>query len=190
MEALKEYAELEEQLCRLLSACLKNDHDAAAIILYSVSNTRARYKIIAGLLRNDHEDTYYKPWKRIEKWLGPRDEARNHIVHWGEDERVTVVVTSDPDDDAAPPRVLRNKVLTNNATRWNPPEFFRAYSEADITSETRANRCMKHIVNRYWLSMWGPQQWPWTDIFQQPIAHQSPEEFLQLLNGRGIPAQL
>ncbi len=49
---------------------------------------------------------------------------------------------------------------------------------------------MKHIINRFNLTMHYPDKWPWTDIFQQPIARQTQEAFLQSLNDRGIPARL
>jgi hypothetical protein len=48
------------------------------------------------------------------------------------------------------------------------------YSGAQIRAEEIATRTMKHIVNRFNNCVHQPDDWPWTDIFQQPITDRTP----------------
>lgn len=192
MQALKDYAELEYELCLLLKAILKVEAPVASAIFYNIANTRSRYSMMDGLLEIRHPDTYRKPWKKIEHWLTPRDTARNHIVHWGQDVRIVVVAKPGPSgmmSEGSQVEVHHSLALTNSARRWRDENVgAKAYSEDDIRTEAFKTRVMKHIVNRYNLSVFFPDKWPWTDIFQQPITDPTPEAFLQRLNDRGYPA--
>jgi hypothetical protein len=199
MEALKEYASLEFELCRLLMILLQSEPAVASAIFYQIANTRTRYAIIASLLDIRHKGTFDKAWPRLEKWLVPCDTARNHIIHWGQDERVLII--PEPMNAGAKEitgvdlvlKKLRIPILTNNVRKWRPsqkPPFADVYSEAELKDCERQFRAMKHIVSRYWNSIDQPEQWPWPHIFQQPIARQTPAEFLSRLNELGHPAQL
>jgi hypothetical protein len=186
MRALKDYAELEHQICLLLMAVLKVEAEIASAVFYQISNTRSRYAIISSLLDIRHKQTFAKAWPRLEHWLKPRDSARNHIVHWGRDESVMVFA---PIDNEGEPSVHITPYLANNVRKWrSDSEAGLTYSEDSLRDEAFNVRVMMHIINRFALSIREPADWPWTDIFQQPIADQKPAEFLQTLNGRGHPA--
>lgn len=194
MNALKEYATLEFQLCLLFKAILHVEAEIASAIFYQIINTRTRYAIMGSLLEIRHPDTFAKPWKRLEKWLGPCDTARNHIIHWGQDIRTTVYsVPMSPGASAVTGKTTifqtrETKLLTNNARRWRGAvSGERSYTEGRIRVAEQDFFMMKNIINRFMRSICRPEESPWLDIFQQPIAHQTPKEFLSLLNGRGIP---
>lgn len=191
MQALKDYADLEYELCRLLHAILCAEAAVASAIFYQVSNTRARYAIIHSLLDIRHSDTFKKAWPKIEQWLQPCDTARNHIIHWGQDIRTTVNVIpglSGEVDQDAEVTVAIDLMLSNNVRKWRGSEAATlTYSEEGIRDESFKIRVMKHVVNRFSLSIYDPDRWPWTDIFQQPVSDRTPAEFLQRLNDRGHP---
>ena len=197
MKALKEYALLEYELCLLLKGIMQTEAQIASAIFYQISNTRARYAIIGSMLEIRYPDTFKKPWPRLEKWLTPCDTARNHIIHWGQEQRILAIPVAVPSDVQETPgqdyryETHQSPVLTNNTRRWRAsvtPEA--AYSEAKLGEWEAKFRVMKHIINRFNLCVHYPDKWPWTDIFQQPLEHQNPKEFLSILNGRGFPAPL
>lgn len=191
MQALKDYADLEYELCLLLKAILRVEAPVASAIFYQISNTRARYAILSSLLEIRHPDTFKRPWPKLEKWLTPCDTTRNHIIHWGQDIRITLnakpglagMLESD-----ATVTIDHALLLSNNVRKWRgSEEQSLTYSEEGIRDEAFKFRVMKHIINRFNLSIFFPDKWPWTDIFQQPIGDPSPAEFLSRLNDEGYP---
>lgn len=183
--ALKQYSDLEYQLCMLLQITLKIEAEAAAIIFHRITNMRTKYTIIAELLKLDDRLNFEQHWKKIAKWLAPCDEARNKIVHW--EHGNTIVITI---GDSETTTVHDNPHLQNPAKRFQPSQHANTISESDIWVSRDKMRVMMHIVNRLWLSLTDPEQWPWLEIFQQPNTHQNPDEFLSSLNDKGCPAQL
>lgn len=190
MSALKEYARLEYELCLLLKAILGVEAEIASAIFYQIANTRTRYAIIEGILDIRHADTFLKPWPKLERWLTPRDTARNHIVHWGQDTRIIINLEGGLTALAEGRKVTvkQDPILSNNARKWRARR--QTYSESDLKDEEYATKLMKHIINRFNLSVFFPDKWPWTDIFQRPITDPTPEAFLRRLNDRGFPARL
>jgi len=190
LAALKEYARLEFELCLLLRNLLQVDDAKASAIFYAITNTRARYAIIASLI--DLGTTpKWKAWAKIEKWLGPCDSVRNHLVHWFEDEYT--LITMETDDDGKPVRVAeaaRIPRLKNPSRRHRFSSGEKYYRESEIYEERDKIRVMMHIVNRFEVSIGHPDEWPWSDIFQQPVSDQTPVEFLQRLNLQGHEARL
>lgn len=188
LAALKEYASLEHELCLLLRNLLEVDDPVAAAIFYQISNTRARYAIIGRLIALK-PDPKWRAWTKIESWLGPCDTARNHLVHWFESHYVQISVDTS-DDGLKAAGVKRIPLLRNAARRgsFNPEE--KRYEVEDILEERDKTRVMQRIVNRFQLTVRRPDEWPWTDIFQQPAGDQTPVGFLRLLNERGHEAQL
>ena len=91
MNALKEYAQLEYQLCRLFMTLLESEPAVASAIFYNIAAARTRHVIIESLLDIRHQHKFTKSWPRLEGWLRRCDAARNHIVHWGQDERVLII---------------------------------------------------------------------------------------------------
>ena len=183
--ALKQYSDLEYQLCMLLQVILKIESQAAASIFHRISNTRARYAIISDLLKLDGRLEFKQHWGKIEKWLGLCDAARNNIVHW---EQGNTIVLDMRDNENI---IVSDKPhLQNPAKRFQSSSRTNAISEKEIWDARDKMRVMMHIVNRLWLSVDGPEQWPWLEIFQQSNTHLSPDEFLSTLNDKGCPAQL
>ena len=184
---LKEYAKLEYELCLLLRNLLKVDDPVAAAIFYQISNTRARYAIISRLIKLKPEPQW-RAWTKIESWLGPCDTARNHLVHWFEGHSTTVYLDTSGDGGAG--RVERTPLLRNAARSgtFSPDE--KRYRLDDILEERDRVGVMHRIVNRLQMTVWRPDEWPWTEIFQQPVGDQTPVGFLQLLNERGHEALL
>lgn len=183
--ALKQYSDLEYQLCMLLQVTLKIESQAAATIFHRITNTRARYAIISDLLKLDDRLEFKQHWGKIEKWLSPCDAARNNIVHW--EQGKTIVLDMRDNKNLT---VSDKPHLQNPAKRFQSSTHTNVINEKEIWNARDKMRVMMHIVNRLWLSVDDPEQWPWLEIFQQPNTHLSPEGFLSSLNGRGCPAQL
>ncbi|MEJ6790484.1 hypothetical protein BrevBR_13115 [Brevundimonas sp. BR2-1] len=187
LAALKEYASLEHELCLLMRNLLGVDDPVAAAVFYQISNTRSRYAII-GRLIGLRPDPKWRAWAKIERWLTPCDTARNHLIHWFEDHYMRVTVTEDGGLKAA--SAERVPWLRNATRRGSFSADEKRYEAKDIFTERDNFRVAKHIVNRFQLTVWKPEEWPWTDIFQQPAGDLTPVEFLQLLNERGHAARL
>lgn len=188
--ALKEYAALEHELCKLLRNLLNVSDSVASAIFYQITNTRARYAIIDSLIELNC-DGRWKSWSKIAKWLMPRDGARNSIVHWFEDELIVIGVGRDEDGKLTGAESVECRPRLKNASRrgrFSETETY--YSENELYLERDQVRVMKHIVNRLQLTICEPEKWPWRDIFLQPPADHTPEEFLSSLNGKGHPALL
>lgn len=98
LSALKEYSLLEHEVCLLLKSVLEIDYSQSAAIFYQITNTRTRYAIINSLLAIRKEGLW-RAWTGVEKWLGPCDTARNHLIHWFEDE-ISVVKFEGPIETA------------------------------------------------------------------------------------------
>jgi hypothetical protein len=101
-QAIDAYAGVEQSLCRLLSALLNVDWQAAAIIFYNVQNSHARNRIFDDLLTKRHGSKYETWWsgvanthprRGLSNLIRQLDQDRNEIVHWhigqklSEDER-------------------------------------------------------------------------------------------------------
>lgn len=186
--ALKQYAEIELELVRLLHNLLNVDHAIASAILFQITNTRSRYAIISSILEIKFNETWKLPWKMLEKWLVSIDSRRNHIVHWLEEEFIVINFDAEKNEIED---VETQPYLANSSRKWRAMSSKELiYKEGDILEVANSARVISRIMNRYNCSISEPDDWPWTDIFQKPIAHQTPVEFLQLLNDRGHPAQL
>jgi hypothetical protein len=186
--ALKEYAELEYELCLLFRNLLGVESDVAGAIFYQISNTRTRYAIITSLI-DINQGGRLKAWKKLETWLTPRDTARNHLTHWFED-RIVQVNMSGEGKSLKTESVTEIPNLRNPTRRWRSAVGQLSYKENGMWDERDKARVMKHIINRFGLTVERPEEWPWTDIFQQPATHQNPEAFLQHLNRAGHAALL
>ncbi|MEC9068167.1 MAG: hypothetical protein VX569_12905 [Pseudomonadota bacterium] len=189
LAAIKAYAELENELCLLLKRAMAVEAEVASAIFYQISNTRTRYAIIGSILDISHRETWARAWGRIERWLGPCDTARNHIIHWGEESHLVLKM------DGKTSEIVEQHVvdeLTNSVRKWRMRgDSPRAKYNVNAIYEARDQmRVMTHIVSRFSNTIDKPERWPWRDIFQQPIGDRKPVEFLQHLNERGIPARL
>jgi hypothetical protein len=176
IQAIKGYAELEYQLALLLRFIIDVNSSTAWAIFYQITNTRAKYAIIKNTLEINHGKVYIPAWNKIEKWLTPTDTVRNHLVHWVDDEYVDITMGKQ-DVTLTSVRILTNAVHAFSAKKMNTTYGVDAINKFVIDTNV-----IRHIVNRFGLTVHEPDKWPWTDIFQQPIAHQTPTEFLQVLN--------
>lgn len=189
LAALKEYASLEHEVSLLFGNLLAVDSAVAAAIFYQITNTRARYAII-GRLISLNADSKWKTWKNLERWLGSCDTVRNHLIHWFEDHYTAITVTKGEDGSLKGAFAGRVPQLRNATRRGSSSPDEKRYGVEDIFTERDNFRVAKHIVNRLQLTVRKPEEWPWTDIFQQPTGDLTPAEFLRLLNERGHAARL
>jgi len=185
LAALKQYSDLEGELCLVMRYALGTDYQAAATVFYQIANTRARYAIIGKLLGLREEGAFQKVWDRIERWLGPCDTARNQLVHWNEGETILLNLASQ--DPIEVHSVERHKMLKHPA--GGSPKSPKHY-EQDIRIKRDEMRVMLHIVNRFANQLLGPQDWPWSDIFREPPVCRNPVKVLRCLNYKGHAAPL
>lgn len=195
--ALKQYAALEKQCCRLMRSALQIDDDLANAIFYQIVGTRTRYAIIKSGLDLKHEGQW-KAWKAVSNWMSDCDTERNRIVHWFEDEVIKIRIGKLGDhgaegsfQDKEPDPVTRTPFLSPGAGRSRKhldPEFF--YNEDRLFKVRDQFAVVRHIVNRFALTVESPDDWPWREIFLQAPGHLTPVQFLQDLNSKGYEAQL
>lgn len=181
LELINEYAELEHQLCAAFGQAAKINPEIAKVIFFQISNTRSRYAIMSKVLSIHHSNQCSRSWPKIEKWLTPCDTARNHVVHWVE--RTTPVILMNLESKTS--RIGDPRIEIRNPS--SPEPFGKSYTAKSVSEETTRIMIMKSIVNRFYLTLWEPDNWPWTEIFHQPIADRSATEFLQRLNDKGHP---
>lgn len=187
LTAIKQYSDLEYQLCSLLKTALKVDYRAAASIFHRVNNTRARYAIIGDILKIRHRGKFKSSWKGIERWLPRSDQFRNQVVHW--DDFSTILATPRGEGEQGFD-FTREWHLGNPSKKHSKQEYDTKLTEADVWIERDRMRVMVHIVSRLDATIDEPKRWPWTDIFRLPVSCQNPEEFLARLNDAGRPVQL
>ena len=182
LAALKQYSDLERELSMVMRYALGTDHQAAVVVYYGITNTRARYAIIGKLLGTRDNGAYRKSWECIERWLTPCDTDRNQLIHWSEGEATIIDFQLE-----GPTAISTHKVL-RHPSGGGPKSPH--HSERDIWIKRDKMRVMLQIVNRFGLTLAAPTGWPWLDIFQRPPACRNPVEFLQALNDKGHPAHL
>jgi hypothetical protein len=185
LTAIKAYSDLEYELMLLFKVTLGVSAELASAIFYQIIAARTRHAIFSSAMDINHRDTFAKAWPKIGDWLLPCDTARNHIIHWSEGEKTIVRVSENKIKV-----VSKNNHLENSVRMFRPSANPLTYNETAILEKAKAFTIMKHIVNRLNLTMHRPSDWPWTDIFQQPVSDRTPVQFLSRLNDRGFPAQL
>lgn len=188
LAALKQYSDLEFELCHVLRYALGVDAAAGAAVFYGISNTRARYAMISNLLRQRHKGAYRKAWSKIEGWVGPCDGDRNQLIHWAED--IDIIISFTGEDDLRETSIYYRDKLKNPTGLWQQNDNAPKIYERDVWEKRDKMRVLMHIVNRFGLTLHKPKSWPWTDIFRQPIEDRCPTAFLQRLNHAGCEAQL
>lgn len=181
---INEYAKLEQELRGLLQHTLAIGYEEASVILFSISSTRVRYAIMSKILKLRHPETFAHVWKKVETWLIPCDTFRNQVVHWVA--KPTIVVAFNAENQAF---FVNEKLDLENQAALMSIRHETKISIERIEEMTDRVNCVKHIVNRFGITIHEPDVWPWTDIFRQPIPHQNPEEFLQRLSDKGLPVQ-
>jgi hypothetical protein len=185
-EAIEAYAEVESELCYVLSALLNVRHDTTAIVFFKIGNTGSRNSIIASLLDHVHGDKFKVYWHGQPgggatpkvpglfnhiKWL---DLRRNEIVHW---HRVSSA-SGGPDG------------ITKHWEDYRPPFFWARSKAAPINKSaldsfiTRAT-FVKQALHIFWMATRHPQKFAkfgegaleaWLQIFQQPLPYPLPED--------------
>ena len=167
MSVLDTYTELERFLAETLRTIMGCPPDVAYTIFYRVTNTRARYAIMTDLMKMRYGNAFNPSWKKMQKWLVQFDATRNHLAHW------SAVMEIGPDGGAW---TLRNPVV----------HFANSPETPDYNPETLQDvrTLMVHMGNvlmqfEMCLSR-GPESALW-QIFQQPVTHQNPTEYLEHL---------
>lgn len=190
MQALKDYADLEYELCILLKEVLRVQAPIASAIFYQISATRTRYAIIGSGFDINHQP-FKKAWDKMERWLGPLDTARNHIVHWGQDIRVITHAKPGKNggmfEEGSEAQIEHALYLKNRTRLWRGDADQLSYTEEELRDWAWKFRTMMHVINRLGNCVRKPKEWPWTDIFQRPITDLKPEVFLSRLNDAGHP---
>jgi hypothetical protein len=81
-QALDAYASVEGSQVMVLEAILKVSSSEAAIIFFSVQNTRSRCDMFDELLKVKHQSNYTKFWSKCQAFLLKLASYRNAVVHW------------------------------------------------------------------------------------------------------------
>ena len=186
LAALKQYADLENHLVRILRYALAGDQLAADTVFFQIVSTSVRYHIITNLLREREEGVYSRAWKWIEKRVGDCDRARNELVHWSE-RTIPTITLSQEGENFSVSNIDLIPELRNPKSNANASPIIR---EADIWEKRDQMRVMLHIINRFGLTLNDNANWPWQTLFRQPITFDEPAEFLKCLNEAGHPAEL
>jgi hypothetical protein len=75
-------AAVEIALARLVASLLGTKPDLAGIILFRISNARARNKAIELLIKKKYGAKFNSYWNSVFKFITQLDQTRNEIVHW------------------------------------------------------------------------------------------------------------
>lgn len=80
--AIQAYANLEMSLTVLFAALLSIPLDLAGLVLFRITNTHARNRILDDLQSKKHGTTYETFWNSLISFIRALDQRRNEIVHW------------------------------------------------------------------------------------------------------------
>jgi hypothetical protein len=80
--AIQAYANLEMSLAILFAALLGILVDLAGLVLFRITNTHARNRILDDLQSKKHGTTYDTFWNSLISFIRTLDQRRNEIVHW------------------------------------------------------------------------------------------------------------
>jgi hypothetical protein len=81
-KAIQSYANLEQTLSALLSLLAGASREAAAAILFRISSSDSRNKILEKLFRQKYSTEFNRFRNSLFEQLRPLDIERNEIVHW------------------------------------------------------------------------------------------------------------
>jgi hypothetical protein len=166
--AIQAYANLEMSLTALFAGLLGIQTDLAGLVLFRITNTHARNRILDDLHHKKQGTTYDLFWKSLLSSIRYLDQRRNEIVHWHVVQTINLGLAH---KDAA-------------RLALAPPTGWTTQSDAQI-SENELNdfiqRCdfTHRLTNMFSWVLYhaepsADQREPWLKVFQQPITYPPP----------------
>jgi len=170
-KAIQAYANLEQALSSLLSFLTGTSREAAAIILFRISSSDSRNKILEKLFRQKHSTKFNFFRNSLFDQLRPLDIERNEIVHWN---AVCKMGLDDHQKETAdvflmPPAALTK--FTKDVPTKDVGEI-RAFSEKCHFYTALMN--MFAVMNEPNSHIPEDVRQTWLNIFEQPIAYPPP----------------
>lgn len=169
-EAIEAYSGMETSLAFLLARLLGTSPDLAGIVLFRITSTRARNKIIEQIIKRKYGSKFNLYWNSVLKFIGQLDQSRNEIVHW----QMQLLPNF-----GRPPK----RLLTSATARLVPPNIWdRRRGKAKHVEQTLTDFALKcefaeaavWFFSLYATGMKGgsrKMRATWRDIFQQPLAY-------------------
>lgn len=164
-EASQAYGQLEQALCHLLSVLLATPIDLAAIVYFSIVNTRSRNRILEALMKKRHGNSYKTFFDSLIASIRRMDGLRNNHAHWHTVNEID----------------LEKEVATVKLT---PPNFWArtdgtpTISEQDLRKFTTEVMFYCHLTHSFCLFLTDPSKIEAIashGIFQQPITYPPPD---------------
>lgn len=175
-EALQVYATVEYSLAMAIHVLMKCDAKFALTMIQRISNTRARYMLIADLIEQSDLKPIKSFWSGLERRLNRLDSIRNNIVHWN-------YVTSEKDGEA-----------THLLTSWKTMHGGKSkpMGIGDVEDFMRDAGETASLINLYFSYLMSDRRTRAAlhDIYLQPITHQTLEALMQKVHSlAGQPAR-
>jgi hypothetical protein len=170
-EAIDSYGNLEISLNLLFARLLGTKPGLAGIVLFRISNTRARTKILEQLIKRKYGPKFNLYWNSVFKFIGQLDQRRNEVVHW----HMRVL-----------PHFGRSGRITSATAKLSPPNFWDRRAGKQSLTERDLNdfalRCdfadaavwcfVAYVMMR---SGNLKLRATWRDICQQPLTYPPPD---------------
>ena len=165
--AIQAYANLEMSLKHLFAGQLGIPTDVAGLVLFRITNTHARTRILNDLHHKNQGAKYDRFWKSLLSLVRTLDQRCNEIVHWHVVQ--TINLGLDHKDAArlslAPP------------AGWAAQST--AISENELTDFIQRCDFAHRLINMFDLVLYHPtihtEREPWLKIFEQPIIYPPPD---------------
>jgi hypothetical protein len=169
-KAIQAYANLEQALARLVAVLAGTTPEAAATILFRISSSDSRNKILEKLFRQKFGDQFNRFRNTLFDQIRPIDIERNEIVHWN---AVCKAGATKDEQETADVYLM-------------PPTF--SYSAGDPPKKHKSDilkfdtKCdfYARLINMFCTFHSPPEGVPdadkqtWRDIFSQPIEYPPP----------------
>jgi hypothetical protein len=170
-DAIHSYGNLEISLNLLFARLLGTKPDLAGIVLFRISNTRARSKILEQLIKRKYGAKFNLYWNFLFKFIGQLDQRRNEVVHWhmgilpnfGRTGKLTSATVR-----LAPPNFWDRRAGKQSLTERDLNDFALKCDFADAAVWCFVAYVMMHAGNRGLRATW-------RGICQQPLAYPPPD---------------
>ena len=164
--AIREYAGLEQSLCRLFAHLAGLTDQVAGIIFFKMVNARSRVAVMERPKHLKYDAGFSLYFNSVMKAVGNLDGDRNKIVHWGE----AVVIKSDgeghyKDAFLVPPNF------------WDWDEKTPSLSHLQIVEFCYKCDFFARALNGLtWHWIGHNQNDAWLDIFERELSYPPPED--------------
>lgn len=170
-DAIDSYGGLEVALALLFSRLLGTKPDLGALVLFQISNARARNKMIEQLMKRKYGSKFNLYWNWLIKFIDQLDQRRNEVVHWH--------MRIQPNFNRAG-RLTSGSVMLSPPNLWDRRRGKGRITERDLSAFALKCDFAEAAVWSFLIYVMGRQgrrktRAAWLGICQQPLAYPPPD---------------